>query len=182
MKRLRRVLFAVVLYGAAACARADDAEVYQSPEAFLAETFAGKTPSPTLLWLTEDLRPAIREILGHDYPALRLRYWRDGARTAWILEEIGKVKPITTGLVVHDGRLERVKVLIYRESHGWEVKHPFFTNQFTGLALNNNTRLSRPLDGIAGATLSVNALEKLARLALRLDAQVRGIQTPSAHE
>ncbi len=153
--------------------RADD-DVYQAPEAFLVETFveSSAVPEPQLLWMTQDMRPTVKEILGHAYPALRIRYWREGERTAWILEEIGKVKPITTGLVVNAGKLERVKVLVYRESHGWEVKHPFFTDQFRGAALDENKRLTQDIDGISGATLSVNALTKLGRLALYFDGQV----------
>jgi uncharacterized protein with FMN-binding domain len=102
-----------------------------------------------------------------------LRYWHQGSRTAWILEEIGKVKPITTGFVVEDGKISQVQVLIYRESHGWEVKHPFFTDQFIGAQLAENLKLDRRIDSIAGATLSVNALRKMGQLALYLDGQVQ---------
>jgi hypothetical protein len=149
-------------------------ELLLAPEAFVAGAFAdGEEPEAKRLWLVTDLKPQIRRILGHDYAALRLRYWQRGTRTAWILEEIGKVKPITTGLVVDAGRLQDVKVLVYRESHGWEVKHPFFTEQFRGARLKEDLKLDRRIDGIAGATLSVNALRKLARLALYLDQEVQ---------
>ncbi|WP_069472977.1 FMN-binding protein [Candidatus Marithrix sp. Canyon 246] len=73
----------------------------------------------------------------------------------WILEEIGKKKPITTGIVINKGRIERFKVLIFRETRGWEVCYPFFTNQFKGNSLNNFSHI----DGISGATLSVRALK-----------------------
>jgi hypothetical protein len=180
MPSLRSVTFLVIGLLASGL-RADD-DVYQAPEAFLAETFAeaSAVPAPQLLWMTQDMRPAVKEILGHAYPALRIRYWREGARTAWILEEIGKVKPITTGLVVNAGKLERVKVLVYRESHGWEVKHPFFTDQFRGAALDENQRLTQNIDGISGATLSVNALTKLGRLALYLHSHVITAEIPPA--
>ncbi|MCS6244598.1 MAG: FMN-binding protein [Opitutus sp.] len=160
-------------------ARAED-DVYLAPERFLEETFveAAGVPAPQLVWLTKEAREQVRSILGHDYPSMRIRYWSAGARTAWILEEVGKTKPITMGLVVAGGRLERIKVLIYRESHGWEVKYPFFTDQFNGIGLDASGRLSRPIDGISGATLSVNALTKLGRLALFLDAFVRKAQAP----
>ncbi len=156
----------------------DEDDVYQPPDVFLSETFttgpdsADAVPPPSLLWLTKDMRPHIKSILGHSYPAMRIRYWRVDNRTAWILEEIGKVKPITVGFVVNNDQLERVKVLVYRESHGWEVKHPFFTDQFVGVALDADQELTQPIDGIAGATLSVNALTKLGRLALLFHQQV----------
>ena len=77
-------------------------------------------------------------------------------------------KPITTGLVINEDRVERIRVLEYRESRGGEVRHPFFTGQFKGAGLTEEHRLDRPIDGISGATLSVRALKKLAALALYL--------------
>lgn len=155
----------VALLGFPGAASSED--VYQQPEEFLAETFPVEVPAPSFLWIKKAMRPDINRILQHDaFRGLRVRYWQAGARTAWILEEIGKYKPITTGIVIDSGAVERIKVLIYRESHGWEVRHDFFTGQFKGLTLDTDYRLSTGIDGIAGATLSVNALRNLARLAL----------------
>jgi hypothetical protein len=141
---------------------------YQTPEAFLQEVFSGPPPTPETLWLKGDVKDQVTAILGHRYSALRIRYWGRDRRTAWILEETGKDQPITTGLVVNDGKLETIRVLIFRESRGWEVRHPFFTEQFNGAGLTDEQQLDRNIDGISGATLSVRALEKLARLALYL--------------
>lgn len=140
----------------------------QAPEDFIREAFDGDVPKQSVLWITASLKPGIREILGHDLRVLRMRYWGHGTRTAWILEEIGKEKPITTGVVVDRGKIELIKVLIYRESRGWEVRHPFFTDQFKGANLKKGEQLDRPIDGVSGATLSVRALTKLARLGLYL--------------
>lgn len=142
--------------------------IYQKPQAFIADSFDGAPPEPSVLWLTGDTRGAVESILGHSYASLRVRYWQQDDRTVWILEEIGKKKPITTGLVVSRGELARIKVLIYRESRGWEVREEFFTDQFKGATLTDNRRLDRNIDGISGATLSVRALTKLARVALYL--------------
>jgi hypothetical protein len=153
-------------------------EMYQAPDAFIAESFDGETPAPSVLWLTKAVREEIKRILGHDYGALRVRHWSRGTRSAWILDEIGKVKPITTGIVVADRHIERIKVLVYRESHGWEVKQPFFTERFRGAGLAaGDDELDRRIDNIAGATLSVNALKRLAALALYLDRQARPLET-----
>lgn len=138
---------------------------------FLDETF-GHPPAPETLWLSGELRPAVRSILEHDYPTARLRYWRTGQRTAWVLDEIGKEMPITVGIAVNNGTVERVRVLVYRESRGWEVKSPAFTAQFSGIRLAPGQKLDRHIDGISGATLSVRALNRLARLALLLDRHV----------
>jgi hypothetical protein len=151
-----------------ACSTLQARGTYQEPEEFLREVFSGTPPEPATLWLKGDVKEAVTAILGHRYNALRIRYWGKDRRTAWILEEIGKDQPITTGFVVSAGKLETVRVLIFRESRGWEVRHPFFTDQFTGAGLADGQRLDRNIDGISGATLSVRALEKLARLALFL--------------
>lgn len=137
---------------------------------FLREAFA-QPAVPEVLWLTAELRPAVRAILGRDIAAARLRYWRVGHRTAWVLEEIGKEMPITAGIVVEDNHIERMRILVYRESRGGEVQSPAFTRQFADARLTTEQQLDRHIDGIAGATLSVRALNRLARLALLLHQQ-----------
>lgn len=143
--------------------------VYQEPDAFIAEVFADKPPKADIIWPDKELKVQIKDILGHDYKSLRIRYWKQGDRTAWILDEIGKDKPITTGFVINQGRIELVRVLIFRESRGWEVRHAFFTDQFDNAGLNKNMELDRTIDNISGATLSVRAVTKLSRVALMLD-------------
>lgn len=162
-----RWLIAVLLGGAMAVpALAED--VYLPPGEFLAGAFEREVPEPQVIWLSGSRRDVVEAILGHPYRGVRVRYWQREARTAWILEEIGKEHPITTGLIVDRGRLDRIRVLIYRESRGWEVRHDFFTDQFSGATLTEDRRLDRDIDGISGATLSVRALTKLARVALYL--------------
>lgn len=148
------------------------ADTYQTPEDFLRESFAGDVPQPAALWLTGDVREQTKEILGHEPAQMRVRYWQRAQRSAWILDEIGKEKPITTGIVIEDGRIERIRVLVFRESRGWEVRHTFFTDQFKQRSLTTDNKLDGPIDGISGATLSVRALTNLARLALYLHQQL----------
>lgn len=152
--------------------------VYQQPAAFLEEVFAGDVPPPQALWITKALQPEVERIMGHGLGLLRVRYWRRDGRTAWILDEIGKDKPITTGIVIGDGRIERTKVLIFRESRGWEVRYPAFVEQFAGIELENG-KLNRRIDGITGATLSVRAVSKVANLALYFHRQVTAAEPSS---
>ncbi len=152
------------------------ATVYQKPEAFLQQAFAGDVPQPKMLWISGELRARAEQILQHRPATLRTRYWQQANRTAWILEEIGKEQPITVGIIINDNRIESVKVLIFRESRGWEVKHPFFTNQFKEVQLQPDLQLDKNIDGITGATLSVRAVTKLIRLALYFHQQIK--QTP----
>ena len=166
---LGAAIVATVWFGPIAAPALAD-EVYQTSEAFVAEAFGGEPPPPKRLWITKPRKSDVTRILGHGLGVLRVPYWERNGRTAWILEEIGKVHPITTGFVVGDGRLETVRVLIYRESRGWEVRFPFFTDQFIGATLNATLELDRHIDGISGATLSVDALTRLSALALYLHA------------
>jgi hypothetical protein len=166
-------LHAVLVVSVIACAGFATAQgTYMEPEAFMEETFPDGVPDPEVLWLIGEIETGVDEIMGHPLGELRVRYWRKDGRSAWILEEIGKEQPITTGIVIDQGRIERIEVLIYRESRGWEVRHDFFTRQFEGAELQDDGELDRTIDNISGATLSVRALTKLARLALYLDKQV----------
>ncbi len=147
----------------------DDGSVYLTAEAFVDSAFEGAVPEPQLLWLTGDLRDRVSAVLGHPPGVVRLRYWRSDDRSAWILEEIGKERPITVGVVVEQGRIRALRILVYRESRGWEVRNDFFTRRFSGAALTADDHLDQRVDNIAGATLSVNAVRRLARVALVLD-------------
>lgn len=146
--------------------------VYLSPEDFLKAAFNGAPPRPSALWITPPIAAELTKILGHRPVLLRQRYWTDGQKTAWILEEIGKEEPITAGFVVGpDGRIQMSRVLVYRESRGMEVRYPAFLHQFDGAGLKSDKFLDRHLDGISGATLSVWAMERMARAALYLTRQ-----------
>lgn len=167
LRLLLLIAFAFPAWASSAWGADQEAETAR----FLGEVF-GQPPTPETLWLAGEIRPAVRNILDHDYPAARLRYWRVGQRSAWVLEEIGKEMPITVGIAVDNDAVERVRVLVYRESRGWEVKSPAFTAQFAGARLTPKQGLDRRIDGISGATLSVRALGRLARLALLLHRHV----------
>lgn len=167
---LRSSVLAAILWMVAFSASGED---YLGRDEFLGLAFGDSQPEMHTLWLTEERRAAAKAAVGWVPVALRLRYWREGSRTAWILDDIGKDKPITLGIAVSSSQLERVEVLAFRESRGWEIRYPFFTSQFGGLTLASDGYLSQPIDGITGATLSVRAVERVARLALWLDAQVR---------
>lgn len=137
---------------------------------FLSQMFNQTAPAKTL-WLSKDARTTAEAIAQRSLP-LRVRYYQQGARTAWVLDEIGKEQPITMGIVVEDTRIVAVRIMEYREDRGGEVRYDFFTKQFVGAQLTaENYKLSQSIDGIAGATLSVRAVTKMARLALYLHSQ-----------
>lgn len=147
------------------------AEVYLTPADFIREA-GGQPDAPSFLLQRQELQQKVNAVLGHPYKTLRIRYWRGDDATIWVLDEIGKEEDITIGFVVRDGVIARTDVLEFRESRGWEIRFPSFTRQFGGAQLAADGRLDRRIDGITGATLSVGAYERLARLALLLDSQV----------
>ncbi len=152
----------------AACALGGD-RVYKQPSVFIKEAFGGKIPATSALKISGGVKSRAKNIMAHNYGESRVRFWKQGNRTVWILEEIGKTQPITTGFLVENGRIKSVEILIYRESHGWEVSKPFFTSQFKNASLTSGDELSAGVRNVAGATLSVRAVTKLARLALYFD-------------
>ena len=166
MKRI--LLFTAAFFFQAAFAKG----VYQTPEAFLTQVFDGNIPSLSSVWLTKDKKEVISNFLQHKPSFIRVKYWRNGEKTAWILSEVGKEKPITVGVVIKSGKIQQLKVLTFRESRGWEVKHNFFTRQFVNVGINQEQQLNKHIDGISGATLSVRALKKIARIALYLEQQL----------
>ena len=149
------------------------AETYKTNEAFIKEIFTEKVPSPQHVWLRNNLKKKVSTILDHPYGKLRIKYWMSGNKSAWVLEEIGKEKPITVGIVVVDGKIATMEILAFHESRGWEVKYPFFLKQFIQASLKDNNQLDKNIDGITGATLSVRAVTKLSRIALLLHSHVK---------
>lgn len=153
---------------------------YQTRAEFLQATLGSTQPPSATIWLDDETRPLVADILGRTPDMLRVRYWYEGARTAWIIDEVGKEKPITFGVVVENGKVQTLRVLQFRESRGWEIRYPFFTDQFANVRLTTSGGLDRRIDSISGATLSVNAATTVARLALLLDEHARRTNTAVA--
>jgi hypothetical protein len=167
-----RALCAMTLVSVAAFA-APDIGSYQTRTEFLLETFGTEQPLSAVVWIDNELRETASKVLGHAPDMLRMRYWHEGTRTAWIIDEIGKEKPITFGIVVDNGEIHALRVMQFRETRGWEIRYPFFTEQFSQLHLNETGSLSHRIDSISGATLSVKAATRSANLALLLDEYTR---------
>ncbi|MGV6851879.1 MAG: FMN-binding protein [bacterium] len=142
---------------------------YLEPETLINQFLGDSIKKPQTLWLKKELKEQVKNILGHPYPGIRLKYWRNKQQSLWILDEIGKEQPITVGIIIENQKIKQLRVLIYRETRGFEVHNTFFSQQYVDAMLTEKNKLDRHIDGITGATLSVQALNKLARLALFLD-------------
>ena len=90
--------------------------------------------------------------------------------------------PIVIGVIMDP--IEQINIIkdstwamiLAAQKRGWEVRYPFFTDQFDKASLNEEMQLDRSIDNISGATLSVRAVTKLARVALLLDKAVNAQQ------
>jgi len=107
--------------------------------------------------------------MGHKYKKRIFNYWNSSNQTIWILNSIGKYKPITAAFVVEECKIKSANVLIYREQHGYEIKYEAFLSQFVNVDINDKYYLNKKIDNISGATLSVNSMDRMARAALILD-------------
>ncbi len=145
------------------------AETYLAPQQFVDGVFGVNAAKLETLWMTKEVVSQVDKILGHAPKQLRQRYWKNGLKTAWILDEIGKEEPITAGFVVENGQIVQASILAYRESRGGEVRHANFLKQYQGVSLKPDYYLDKNIDGISGATLSVRAMGRMARLALYFD-------------
>lgn len=176
---LRQIPILLLLASAAAFA-ASEAGQYQTRSEFLVESFGHDKPASAVVWISDELRSNATAVLGHPPAMLRMRYWYEGARTAWIIDEVGKEQNITFGVVVENGEVTAFRVLHFRESRGWEIRYPFFTRQFSQLRLTGSGALSHGIDGISGATLSVKAATRSANFALVLDEYTRRTTTKTS--
>jgi hypothetical protein len=166
-------LLSMFLLGPALAGPSGTAGRYMETEDYIRSAFPDETPAVGTFWISGDVREAVEQVLGHRFKSLRVRYWYGGEKSVWVLDEIGKELPITIGVTVSDGAIDNVRVLEFRESRGWEVRYPFFTDQFVNARLDPGGRLDRSIDGITGATLSVGAVTRIARVALVLDGELK---------
>jgi len=77
-----------------------------------------------------------------------------------ILDNVmGKSRFITYLLIVHpDGETAGLDILVYRESHGGQVSHNAFRQQFAGLRPGDPMVPGRDIRTISGATISSRAV------------------------
>jgi len=163
-----------VALAAASAARGDSGDeapagveqVYLTPQDAVAEIFDGLAGVDTVTAvLTGEELHALHEALGAAVPSdtVTVLAPRDasGDRLGYavVAEEIGKFLPITFMVGTDpDLRVRDVEVLVYRESRGGEVRRKRFLRQYAGKTAEDPIRTNRDVLNVAGATLSVNAL------------------------
>ena len=171
IRALSVLMLAVIVMPAGA---AYDETEYLKPEAFLAKEYGENVPSISLMPLRGDTRKRAEAVLGHRYSGMRLRYWQQDGTTAWIIDEKSKDMPMTIGIGINpEGEIAVIELLVYREPRGGEIHQAAFRKQYLGLRLIEADALSGQVDCITGATLSVDALNRVAAMALVLHQSVQ---------
>lgn len=76
----------------------------------------------------------------------------------------GKARPITYFVAFEpSGAILALEVLVYRESHGGEVRSPLFRKQFNGKQHSDAIVVGKDIRNVSGATISSRALTRGAR-------------------
>jgi len=100
---------------------------------------------------------------------------------AVISAEVGKFKPITFLTALdRDRRVRSVAIMVYRESHGGEVRSPRFLRQFEARERDSSFRLHRDIINISGATMSASALCRGVKKVLHVMEEIAGGRSDAA--
>ncbi len=169
MRTLCNCLLLAIAVSPAAAAPASrppaEHHAYQTLDEALREVFAGADSTWTESWTPDDdARAALAAQLGAPQPAGEIVFHRarDGGRDlGWAVatDEIGLHEPITMLVSVTAGReVGPVRVLVFRESRGGEVRRKRFLEQFLGKTRADPLRLTRDIDAVTGATYSSRAV------------------------
>jgi Na+-translocating ferredoxin:NAD+ oxidoreductase RnfG subunit len=141
-------------------------QVYLTPGEALREIFEGAAGADTVTAvLLPSERQALEKKLGESLPSDTLQVLRprdaQGVPLGYavVAEEVGKYRPITFMVGAGpDLKVKNVEVLVYRESRGGEVRLDRFLRQYRGKSGQNAIRINKDILNVAGATMSVNAL------------------------
>ncbi len=80
---------------------------------------------------------------------------------AYLDNVMGKSQPITFAVLFNaEGKVVNTHIIKYREPIGGEVSHKNWMNQFSGRTKDSTFKIGRDINGISGATISVNAVTR----------------------
>ena len=154
--------------------------VYMTAEQALAETFPkGVRHEPEIKVVTAEIRERLEKKLGRPVPDSTVTVQKVLDDSGHLLgygvvsDEIGKYHPITFLVgATPELKVERVSILVYRESHGADVRRTRFLNQYRGKSPESPIRSNQDIVNISGATLSVQAMNYGVRKVLGLLAEL----------
>lgn len=154
----------------------NDITVYMTEEEALKTVFphASRVVQEDIA-LSADEHRDMETILGRGFPeksfTMHAGIQEDGQFDGFavIHAEVGKFKLFHFIVGIEpDGSVRRVAVLVYRESRGAEVARRRFAVQYDGKTLADPIHINRDIIKIAGATMSVNSLNRGVKKVLAL--------------
>jgi Na+-translocating ferredoxin:NAD+ oxidoreductase RnfG subunit len=170
---LRRLVLVTAFLAVSSAGRAADEapppaeeRVYLTVDKALKETFpkAAQFAAENRV-VGPETRRRIEETLGRPVDDDTVRVYRALNASGGLLgygvvsDEIGKYHPITFLVgATPEFKVERVTVLVYRESHGADVRRARFLNQYRGKSASSPIRINDDIVNISGATMSVRSL------------------------
>jgi Na+-translocating ferredoxin:NAD+ oxidoreductase RnfG subunit len=169
--RVSLLFFALYLLGARPASAQTFLTLEQAPKAVFPEADSFEQRKITL---TPQQRTEVLKMIGRKpsiwepfYFAYIAKKGSEKIGYALVCEEIGRDRPITFIVAINpDATIKDVAIMIYRETHGGEVRYPGFTYQFKGKTLRNPIQGQQDIRNITGATLSVRSIATGTRKAL----------------
>jgi len=159
MMRFTLILISSLLFGGSA--------IKDETEAFIASQFADSvTIKMNTLKLDPDFKTKIQNSAQQAFFHDELYYWtisQNDSIIAYALMDnvLGKSMPITFLVILNsDGSILAAEVIKYREAYGGEVGNKSWLAQFKNRNHDSNYKVGKDIDGISGATISVNSMTK----------------------
>ena len=118
------------------------------------------------LKLVPESKSHIQNIVRQTFYRDNLYYWKitnedSTLAYAFIDNVIGKSMPITFLVIINQkGEIMASHVVKYREAYGGEIENKNWLSQFNKLTDSSKYIVGKNIDGISGATISVNSLSK----------------------
>jgi len=142
-------------------------EIKTASEKYLLSQFSINTNiNMHVFELQKDLKQDVQNIVKQKFYRDKLYYWNisEGDSTiayAFLDNVIGKSMPITFMVILNiNGDIIDANVIKYREAYGGEIGHNIWLRQFVNRNNKSDYKVGQDIDGITGATISVNSLSK----------------------
>ncbi len=155
--------------------------IRQDVEKLLVDTYGSEaTVDYYKIDIPTKLRLTIEKKVHQKFYRKNLHCWLisidDSAKYVSILDNtIGKSMPITFLTTINnDSRVENVDIIKYREPYGGEIQHRTWLSQFIGRRTTSSFKVSKDIDAISGATISVHSVNKGVQKLLHIYPYIKG--------
>ena len=119
-----------------------------------------------IIELDKKIIPLVQSKIKQKFYRDKLYYWNivqadSTIAFAFLDNVIGKSMPITFMVILGgNGEIINTTIIKYREAYGGEIKHTGWLAQFNNRNNQSSYKVGKDIDGITGATISVNSISK----------------------